>query len=87
MKLAQAVGVPVGQRLGGELATMLGATINVIIYSIFFCFIFFSIATFSHKRSARIYQKPYFANVDSSAQKPLEPHKTLLIKLSQNWFD
>ena len=44
------IGVPVGQRSGGQLTTMLVATtINVIIF-----FHFFSVATSSHRRSARI---------------------------------
>ena len=34
--LAQAVGVPVGRCSGGQLAMLLVATINVIIFSIFF---------------------------------------------------
>ena len=48
-KLARVCGVPVGQRLGGRLATTLVATINVIIFSLFF-----SVVYFSHRRSARI---------------------------------
>ena len=53
--LARAGGVPVGRRLRGRLATRLVASINVIIFSpsIFYHF-FFSVATFSHSRSAQI---------------------------------
>ena len=54
--LARAVGVPVGRRSAGRQATTLVATKNVIIYffSFFFPFFFFSVATFSHRRSAGI---------------------------------
>ena len=43
--MARAVGVPVGRRLGGWLATMLVATINLIIF--FFFHLFFTVSTFS----------------------------------------
>ena len=43
-------GVPVGRRLGGRLAMTLVATINVIIFFLFF----FPVVYFSHRRSARI---------------------------------
>ena len=39
--LARAVGVPVGQRLGGRLAMALAATKNVIIFFSFFSFFLF----------------------------------------------
>ena len=39
-ELAQAVGVPVGRRLGGRLVTTLVATINPIIFFYFFPFFF-----------------------------------------------
>ena len=37
MKLTRACGVPVGQRSGGQLVTILVATINIIISFHFFC--------------------------------------------------
>ena len=50
--LARAVGVPVSLCSGGQLATTLVATINIII---FFHFpFFFSVTSFSHRRSAWI---------------------------------
>ena len=54
--LARAVGVAVGRRSGGRLATTLVATKNVFIYLLFFFsfFIFSAVATFSHRRRARI---------------------------------
>ena len=56
LKLARAVGVPVGRRSGGRLATTLVATKNVFIFFLFFFppFFFFFVVTFSHRRSARI---------------------------------
>ena len=69
--LTQAVGVPVGQRLGGRLATTLVATkkrLYFLFFLLFFIPFFFSVITFSHRRSARI--KTYLAKVDGSAQNP-----------------
>ena len=56
------VGVPVGRRSGGQLATTLVATKNMFIF--FFSRFFSSVVTFSHRKSARIKRK-----VDGSAQK------------------
>ena len=58
--LARAVGVAVGRRSGGRMATTLVATKNVFIFLFIFFFHhhffspLFSVATFSHRRSARI---------------------------------
>ena len=48
--MAQACGVPVGRRSGGQLAMTLVTTLNVTIFFPFHCFhFFFSVATFSHR--------------------------------------
>ena len=52
--LAEAIGVSVGRRSGGRLATALVVTINIIIFFHFPIFFPFSVATFSHRRSAEI---------------------------------
>ena len=51
---AQAVGVKVGHRSGGRLATTLVATKNVFIFPLPFFPCFSSVTTFSHRRIARI---------------------------------
>ena len=51
--LARVVGVLVGRYSGGQLSTTIVAIINIIIFSSFFLFFSF-VATFSHRRSARI---------------------------------
>ena len=51
-KLAGMVGIQVGRRSGGRLATTLVATINILIY--FSPPIFSSVVYFSHRRNARI---------------------------------
>ena len=71
--LARACGAPVGRRSGGQLVTTLVATINVLI------FFPFSIATFSHRKSARI--KKFIL------QKLTEAHKTLGVDIEYKGID
>ena len=52
-QLAQVVGVPVGRRSGGQLATTQVATIsNIIFFSLFSPVTFFSVVYFSQRKSA-----------------------------------